>query len=92
MTRLFSHIFLINIHQSELNNGLQVTSSWPFQWKRHFPTNKSKRYIFREKAFVVTFNNVKVTASSSQKHLGILLDQQPTLINMSKVKRLCATR
>ena len=54
----------------------------------HFPTSKSKRYIFREKAFVVTFNNVKVTASSSQKHLGILLDQQPTLINMSKVKRL----
>ena len=27
----------------------------------HFPTNKCRRYIFREKAFVVIFNNVKVT-------------------------------
>ena len=83
-TSLFSHVFDKYKSQSELNNVLQIMSSWAFQWKMQFnpdPNKQAQEVYFSKKSnnensLPVTFNNAKVVTCSTHKHLGLLLDKQ----------------
>ena len=83
-TSLSSHVFHKYKSQSALNNDLQVTSNWAFQWKMQFnpdPNKQAQEVYFskksnNEKSLPVTFNNVKAVTCSTQKHLGILLEKR----------------
>ena len=82
-TSLFSHVFDKYKSQSELNNVLQIMSSWAFQWKMQFnpdPNKQAQEVYFSKKSnnensLPVTFNNAKVVTCSTHKHLGLLLDK-----------------
>ena len=81
---LSSHVFDKYKSQSALNNDLQVTSNWAFQWKRQFnpdPNKQAQDVYFpkksnNEKSLPVTFNNLKVVTCSTQKHLGLLMEKR----------------
>ena len=83
-TSLFSHVFDKYKSQSELNNVLQIMSSWAFQWKMQFnpdPNKQAQEVYFSKKSnnensLPVTFNNAKVVTCSTHKHLGLLLDKR----------------
>ena len=83
-TSLFSHVFDKYKSQSELNNVLQIMSSWAFQWKMQFnpdPNKQAQEVYFSKKSnnensLPVTFNNAKVVTCSIHKHLGLLLDKR----------------
>ena len=70
--------------KSELNNAFQAISNWASQWKMKFnpdPSRQAPEVYFSEKAnnvcsLPVIFNNTNVVTCSSQKHLGLVLDQQ----------------
>ena len=61
-------------------------NNWVFQWKINFNPNRRKQtqeVIFSRKLKKTIhpqylFNNIQVSLSSSQKHLGIILDEQLT--------------
>ena len=63
---------------------MQAISNWVFQWKMQFnrdPNKEAQEVYFSKKAnnlssHPVSFNNTKVVTCSSQKHLGLVLDQQ----------------
>ena len=83
-TSLFSHVLDKHKSQSVLNNDLQVISNWAFQWKLQFdpdPNKQAQGVYFSKKSnnensLPVTFNNTKVVTYSTQKHVGLLLDQR----------------
>ena len=86
-TSLFSVIHDSVITTSELNSDLARIKQWAFQWKMSFNSNLNKqaqRVIFSTKLKKVChlplrFSNNDVSQVSSQKHLGLTLDNKLTL-------------
>ena len=80
------------IHDSQtsannLNKDLERISNWATQWKMNFnpdATKQAQEVVFSRKVEKTVhppliFNNDSVTRTSSQKHLGIILDNQVKL-------------
>ena len=78
---LFSVIRNKHLSAQNLNEDLKIIY-WVFQWKMSFnpdPSKQAQESIFScklQKSFYppLHFNNIEVTHSTTQKHLGILLD------------------
>ena len=83
-TSLFSVIRDIQISANNLNKDLERISKWATQWKMNFnpdTTKQAQEVIFSRKSKKkvhppLLFNNASVTRTSSQKHLGIIIDSQ----------------
>ena len=83
-TSLFSTVHDINEATNNLNNDLIKITEWAHQWKMSFNPDISKQaheVIFSCKRSLVshpslTFNNIPVAQTSSQKHLGMHLDKK----------------
>ena len=83
-TSLFSVIHDIQTSANNLNKDLERISNWATQWKMNFnpdTTKQAQEVIFSRKLEKTVhppllFNNASVTRTSSQKHLGIILDNQ----------------
>ena len=83
-TSLFSTVHNINEATTDLNNDLIKITKWAFQWKMSFNPDISKQaheVIFSRKRSItphpsLTFNNIPVAQTSSQKHLGMHLDKK----------------
>ena len=81
---LFSVIHDIQTSANNLNKDLERKSNWVTQWKINFnpdTTKQAQEVIFSRKLKKTVhppllFNNASVTRTSSQKHLGIILDNQ----------------
>ena len=83
-TSLFSVVHDTQTSANDLNKDLKITNNWVFQWKIIFnpdPTKQAHEVIFSRKTKKIyhhplVFNNTNVFQSSSQKHLGIILDSK----------------
>ena len=83
-TSLFSVIHNKHLSAQNLNEDLNKINHWAFQWKMSFnpdPSKQAQEVIFSRKLQKsiyppLHFNNIAVTQSATQKHLGILLDVQ----------------
>ena len=83
-TSIFSTIHDINYSASNLNSNLQKISEWVFKWKMSFnlgPTKQVQEVIFSWKMIkpshpLIKLNNLSVQNASSQKHLGMILDEK----------------
>ena len=83
-TSLFATVHNINKATNDLNNDLTKITKWAFQWKMSFNPDISKQaheVIFSRKRSVsshppLTFNNIPVAQTNSQKHLGMQLDKK----------------
>ena len=84
-TSLFSVIHDTQTSANNLNKDLERISNWATQWKMNFnpdTTKQAQEVIFSCKVKKSTvlppflFNNASVTRTSSQKHLGIILDNK----------------
>ena len=83
-TSLFSIVNDITLSSAELNQDLAKVSAWANQWKMSFnpdPSKQAKEVIFSHKINKplhpnLIFNNVPVDQVSSQKHLGMILDDK----------------
>ena len=69
---------------NDLNEDLELINYWAFQWKMNFNPDSTKQaheVIFSRKTKEIyhpplVFNNTNVSQSSSQKHLGVILDSK----------------
>ena len=85
-TSLFSVIHDSVITTLELNSDLSRIKQWAFQWKMSFnpdPNKQAQEEIFSRKLKnfchpSLRFNNNNVSQASSQKHLGLTLDNRLT--------------
>ena len=76
-TSLFATVHNINKAINDLNNDLTKITKWAFQWKLNFNPDISKQaheVIFTCKRSIashppLTFNNIPVPQTNSQKHL-----------------------
>ena len=83
-TSIFSTVYSTNKRADSLNNDLQKISEWAYKWKMSFnpdPTKQAQEVIFSRKLKKslhpsIKFNNVPVQNASSQKHLGLILDDK----------------
>ena len=83
-TSLFSVIHDFQTSSNNLNKDLERISKWASQWKMNFnsdTTKQAQEVIFSRKSKKkvhppLLFNNASVTQIFSQKHLGIILDNQ----------------
>ena len=83
-TSLFSYVLDKDTSQDELNYNLLKVSDWTFQWKMQFnhdPKKQAQEVIFSEKvesnnSLPLTFNKTEIRTCQSQKHLGLILDEQ----------------
>ena len=81
-TSLFSVVQNINSTANDLNSDLIKISDWDFQWKMRFnsdPKKQAQEVIFSRKISKIDHpplysNEILVKSSSTQKHLGMLLD------------------
>ena len=81
-TSLFSVIRNKHLSVQNLNEDLNKINHWAFQWKMSFnpdPSKQAQEVIFSRKLQKsvyppLHFNNIAVTQSTTQKHLGMLLD------------------
>ena len=81
-TSLFSVIRNKHLSAQNLNEDLNKINHWVFQWKMSFnpdPSKQAQEVIFFRKFQKsvyppLHFNNIEVTHSTTQKHLGMLLD------------------
>ena len=81
-TSLFSVIHDSSTSALELNSDLAKVNRWAFQWKMSFnpdPKKQAQEVIFSRKSKPIShpspvFNNSNVTQTTSQKHLGIILE------------------
>ena len=81
-TSLFSVVQNINSTANDLNSDLINISDWTFQWKMRFnlyPKKQAQEVIFSKKINKIDhprlyFNENLVKLSSTQKHLGMILD------------------
>ena len=79
-----STVYNINEATNTFNNDLNKITVWAHQWKMSFNPDISKQaheVIFSRKRSLVshpslTFNNIPVAQTSSQKHLGMHLDKK----------------
>ena len=85
-TSLFSVIHDSVITTSELNTDLARIKQWAFQWKMRFnpdPNKQGQEVFFSRKLKKVChpplcFSNNNASQASSQKHLGLTLDNRLT--------------
>ena len=83
-TSMFQAVSDVNMTADTLNQDLAIIQNWAFQWKMSFnpdPTKQAKEVIFstklsREQHPPLTFNDHHIIASSSHKHLGLILDEK----------------
>ena len=83
-TSLFSTVYNINEVTDNLNNDIVKITQWAYQWKMSFNPDISKQaheVLFSRKRSIVshpplTFNNIPVALTNSQKHLGMQLDSK----------------
>ena len=83
-TSLFSVVHDTQTFANDLNKDLEIINNWAFQWKMNFnpdPAKQADEVIFSRKAKEtyhppLVFNNSSVSQSSSQKHLGVILDSK----------------
>ena len=81
-TSLFPVVQNINSTANDLNSDLIKISDWTFQWKMRFnpdPEKQAQEVIFSRKINKIDhpplyFNENLVKSSSTQKHLGMILD------------------
>ena len=81
-TSLFATVDNISKATNDLNNDLTKITKWAFQWKMSFNPDISKQaheFIFSRRRSIsfrppLTFINILVAQTNSQKHLGMLLD------------------
>ena len=84
MISIFSVVFDTNLSALKLNNDLLKIQHWAYQWKMSFnpdPSKQAQEVIFSRKNNKLChpdliFNQTKVNRTSSQKHLGLLLDEK----------------
>ena len=82
-TSLFSVVFNVDATAKELNDDLAKVQDWALRWKMSFNPDISKQaqeVIFSRKLKKtphppLMFNSNLVNKASSQKHLGIILDE-----------------
>ena len=83
-TSIFSVVFDPNLSAIKLNNDLLKIQQWAYQWKMSFnpdPTKQAQEVIFSRKNNKpchpdLSFNQTIVNRASSQKHLGLILDEK----------------
>ena len=83
-TSLFSVVFDPNLSSQILNNDLAKINLWAYQWKMSFNPNITKQaheVLFSRKRDKINhrdliFNDISVKRVSSQKHLGLILDEK----------------
>ena len=83
-TYIFSTVKNVNLSTDQLNSDVEKISNWPYQWKKSFnpdPKKQAQEVIFSRKRLKdchpsVFFNDTIVEHSTSQKHLGIQLDEK----------------
>ena len=83
-TSLFSVVNDTQTSANDLNKDWEIINIWAFQWKMNFnldPAKQAHEVIFSRKAKEIyhpplVFNNTSVSQSSSQKHLGVILDSK----------------
>ena len=81
-TSLFSVVQNINSTANDLNSDFIKISDWVFQWKMRFnpdPKNQTQEVVFSRKITKIDhpllyFNENLVKSSSTQKHVGMILD------------------
>ena len=81
-TSFFSVVHETQAYANDLNKDLEITKNWAFQWEMNFnsdPAKQAHEVIFSRKAKEIyhpplVFNNTNASQSSSQKHLGVILD------------------
>ena len=81
-TSLFFGIHDSSTTRNELNNDLVKINNWAYQWKMSFkpdPNKQAQEVIFSRKPKKInqpplTFSKSTVSQSTSQKHLGMILD------------------
>ena len=83
-TSLFSKVKYSTLSLSDLNYDLETTNQWAHQWKMSFNPDSNKQateVLFSRKVNSddhpkLTFNGNQVQQCSSQKHLGLFLDNK----------------
>ena len=83
-TSLFTIVKDENESANVLNNDLSLISKWVFNWKMLFnpdPTKPAQEVFFSRKKKTqnhptLSLNNIQVERASSQKHLGLILDEK----------------
>ena len=83
-TSLFTIVKDENESANVLNNDLSLISKWAFNWKMLFnpdPTKPAQEVLFSRKKKTqnhptLSLNNIQVERASSQKHLGLILDEK----------------
>ena len=89
-TSIFQAVSDVNMTADTLNHDLAIIQNWAFQWKMSFnpdPTKQAKEVIFstkhlKEQHPPLTFHDHHIIASSSHKHLGLILDEKLSLLSM----------
>ena len=82
----YTSIFSVVKHHSltKLNEDLSKLSQWAYQWKTSFipyVSKQTQKVIFCRKENIsnhpiVFFNNLQINRKSTQKHVGLLLDEK----------------
>ena len=93
-TSLFSTVTNQAQSAADFNDDLNKISNWAYQWKMSFnpdPSKQVQEVIFSRKInksdhLSTTFNNQNVCGVSSQKHLGMILDEKLDFKNHIKEK------
>ena len=88
---LFSVEHDINQSGINLNDDLEKISNWAFQWKMSFnpDTNKQAQEVIFSRSLQMsnhpslTFSSTSVTKSEIKKHLGMFLDFEKHIQNVS---------
>ena len=83
-TSLFSVVQNKNNSASQLNNVLDKVSDWAYTWKMSFnpdPSKQAQEVIFSRKCTKedhppIYFNDIPVTQTTVQKHIGLYLDEK----------------
>ena len=82
---MFSVVDDTQTSANDLNKDLKIINNWAFQWKMNFNPDSTKQaheVIFSRKTKKIchplVFNNTNISQSSSQKHLGVILDSKLT--------------
>ena len=83
-TSLFTIVKDKNKSANILNNDLQSISTWAYNWKMLFspdPKKPAQEVLFSRKYQLqthptISLNNVQVEKTTSQKHLGVILDEK----------------
>ena len=83
-TSLFSVVQNKNNSASQLNNDLDKVSCWAYTWKMSFnpdPSKEAEDVVFSRKCteedhFPIYFNDISITQTTVQKHIGLDLDEK----------------